>query len=215
MSRRGAAPSLVDLYIDDLYKKDYEEFSYIRKSAGSQEGIQISPYEGKIMFLLLVLQRAKVVVEIGAFVGYSTAWIGSALPEDGKLISFEINQNNFRKAQQNIAKLAFANKIKFVNAAAEEKLHKFINIGEADAFFIDAKKSDYITYLKLSTRYLKKGGLLIADNTIISRRISDKDNIINKMPEGIKLFNAKLADSSEFMSTIIKTTSGLTIGVKS
>lgn len=210
---RGVSSS-VDFYIDNLYKKDLTRFAYIRASAVSKEDIQISPQEGKIISTLLSLQKAKIVVEIGTFVGYSTAWIGSVLPADGRLVSFEINKNNFERAQQNISKLSFASKIELVNASVEDQLHAFIDAGEVDAFFIDAKKTDYITYFELSRPYLRKGGLLIADNTITSKNISNQDDIIDKMPEGIRLFNTKIANCSEFISTIIKTSSALTIAIK-
>ena len=53
---RGISSS-VDSYIDNLYKKDLAKFTYIRKSAGSKEDIQISPQEGKLISILLSLQK--------------------------------------------------------------------------------------------------------------------------------------------------------------
>ena len=206
--------SQIDAYIDGVYHEDAKKFAFIRRSTEHHDNIQISPAEGKIISLLLKLHQAKNVVEIGSFVGYSTAWIGEGLPSDGKLISFEMNQTNWEKAKHNISQLSFADKIKLVHAKAEDKLHEHVNKNEVDAFFIDAKKADYRLYLALCKIFLRKGGLLIADNTIISREISTYADVINKMPEGIKAFNKDLVACSDFTSTIIKTRSGLTIAIK-
>lgn len=197
-----------------MYKNDWRLFQHIRQSAGSKKDMQISPQEGQIISLLLQLKGAKLVIEIGALVGYSTVWIGSALPRDGRVISFEKDITCFKQARHNISKMTFSSKIKLVYGLAEEQLSGMLAEAKADAFFIDAKKSDYPMYLALAHKYLKKGGLLMADNTLLSGKRSNFNDFLKKMPCGVKKFNNDMASGETFSSTILTTKSGLTVGIK-
>ena len=82
----------VDDFIQDLYTKpDAALVDAIRRS--KEEGlpeINVSPNEGKILFMLAKICGAKRILEIGLLGGYSTIWLARAVPENGIVVSLEI-----------------------------------------------------------------------------------------------------------------------------
>ena len=82
-----------------------------------------------------------------------------------------------------------------------------------DFVFIDGKKSEYPAYLEEVLPCIAKGGLIIADNTLMCNKSHSDDDVFT-VRSGIDHFNGMIADSSLFTSTIIPTESGMTIAIK-
>ena len=109
-------------------------------------------------------------------------------------------------------------KIHFIHGPAMESLKK-LEEREApfDMVFIDADKSAYMDYLRWSNKNLKPGGLLVGDNTFslwccfMESRKKEQDEKALKI---MKQFNKEMADSGEYISTLIPTEEGLTVGMK-
>ena len=202
-------------YIRSLYCKEDSKFHDIFQSASDKRNIQLSPEEGKLLSMLIAIHKSKYVLELGTLVGYSCCWIASSLPEDGKVITLEADISRHNIAKQNFAKMPFANKITAVHADAIDFL-KNLNLDyKFDAIFIDAKKSDYPLYLKLSYPFLKIGGLIIADNTLLFGSIlEDSMPKYHKKWQAIKDFNIEISDQQKYKSLIFPTNDGLAVSVK-
>jgi len=125
----------------------------------------IGPVKGKFLAETLRKYNVLKVLEIGTLVGYSAILIASNLPHHGRVFTIEINPQSARSAENNILKAGMTHKIK-------------IHIGNAlivipeieerfDMVFIDAEKTEYLDYLKLSEQKLKQNGVLFADNVKI------------------------------------------------
>ena len=154
-------------YLRMLYCKESANFADVFETAENKKDIQLSPEEGKLLSMLLSIHKARYVLEIGTLVGYSCCWIATALPEDGKIITIEVDKMRFEMARQNFSKTRFEKKITAINADAISYLQNLKIDYELDAVFIDAKKEDYCTYLELTYPLIRKGGLIIADNTFL------------------------------------------------
>ncbi len=150
--------------------------------------IHIPIYLGRILYLLAKIQRAKKILEIGTLGGYSTAWLASALPSDGHLISLELDPFHADIARKNLDQ-----NVKILSGHAVDLLAKLYHEKEGpfDLIFIDADKENYSLYLDWSIQLSRPGTLILIDNLI------PKGNTIgtpsNEEGKALYLFNDYLA----------------------
>ncbi|MDF3047529.1 MAG: mycolic acid cyclopropane synthetase family protein [Candidatus Midichloriaceae bacterium] len=204
-----------DEYINTLFAPEDDLLQDITHSQTDAEfSMQISPYEGKIIYLLLKMIGAKDVVEIGMLAGYSATWIARALPDDGKLYSFERTAHAVDKYKRKIAGSKIEPRIEFIVGDARENLVEFNT--QVDAVFIDADKASYPEYFKHAKRILKQGGLLIADNVFLFGNAYEEPlrHAKSVVIQNIKQFNKLVAQNIDFESVILPTSEGLLIARK-
>jgi len=199
-------------YIQSIFATEDEELLKIKNSVAKDKlKMQIGPDEGKLIYTLLKLKKAKTVIEIGTLVGYSTLWIAKALPEGGKVISIEKSAEHYNLAKANLEHSSQKHKISLVNADATEFLSTCSTT--VDAIFIDADKTSYPKYLNYSNKLLNQDGLVIADNVFLWDSVFDKSiQIDQEMVKAMQEFNLSL--TKDFESIIIPTAEGLAIGIK-
>jgi len=122
---------------------------------------------------------AKKTLDIGVFTGYSAMTIALVLPDDGKVVACDINDENFKVGLPFIKEAGVDHKIDFRVGPAIDTLKKLIDNGESETFdfsFIDADKENYDNYYELSLKLLRKGGVLCFDNVLWSGTVCDPDN---------------------------------------
>ncbi len=176
--------------------------------------MHIGPDEGKLLATLLSLIQAKRVVEIGTLGGYSTLWIARALPEKGQVFTLEKDANMASFARNIFAKSDCAERITLIEGDAHETLLSLDIV--ADAIFIDADKAGYPFYLDWAEKHVRKGGLIIGDNTFLHGEVfleEPKKQSASKH-QAMREFNQRLADSSKYQSILIPTSEGMTIAIK-
>ncbi|MFX0182603.1 MAG: O-methyltransferase [Candidatus Hodarchaeota archaeon] len=132
--------------------------------------------EGKFLYILTKLIRAKRILEIGTSFGYSTIWLAAAMKDakiDGKVISFDVLPEKIEKAQFNLNSAGLADFVDLVQGDAMEFIQ---NSSESfDMVFLDADKEDYPAFFKLCLPKLRPGGVILSDNVIDCPEIH-KDN---------------------------------------
>lgn len=131
--------------------------------------MQVGLLEGRLLALLVALSGAKRVVEIGTFSGFSALAMASALPEDGKLITCDVDPRATELAKRYWAESPHGKKIEFRLGPAAETLDKIE--GPFDLVFIDADKAGYKTYWEKTLAKLRAGGLIVVDNVLWSGRV--------------------------------------------
>src|SRR5579875_2666119 len=130
--------------------------------------IDVSPTQGKFLYLLANMQRAKRILEVGTLGGYSTIWLARALPEDGRLVTLEIEKRHADVARENLKRAGVAARVEQRVAPAAESLAALVKEGAEpfDLIFIDADKPNNPVYLDWAMRLARQGTLVIVDNVI-------------------------------------------------
>ena len=126
----------------------------------------IGPEKGRILDNAVSKKMPKLILEIGTLVGYSAIRMARLLTEEGRIICVEKNPESASKAERNIERAGFAEKVKVVVGDAKKVIPTLDRI--FDFVFIDAEKKEYLIYLKLVEKKLRKGGVVVADNALIS-----------------------------------------------
>ncbi len=129
------------------------------------------PLEGAFLRMLVQLVDARRILEIGMFTGYSTLAMAEALPEDGELISCELDRDHCAIAKSFFDRSPHGGKISVVLGPALDSLETMD--GPFDLVFLDADKENYVHYYEKTLALLRSGGLLVADNTLWSGRVVD------------------------------------------
>lgn len=161
-------------------------------------GINVSGVEGKLLQVLALTVGAKRILEIGTLGGYSGIHLARALPEDGKLITLEIDPHHAEVAHRNFERAGVSHKVEVRLGPASDTLRQ-LAVDEApqfDLIFIDADKGGYTEYLGLSLPLLREGGLLLGDNTL-------PDAVLTQEDSGTKCYNAAVAVHPELTSIVI------------
>jgi predicted O-methyltransferase YrrM len=130
--------------------------------------IQVSPAQGKLLHLLARSIGARSVLEFGTLGGYSTIWLGRALPEDGRLITLEASSEYADVAEASIARAGLAGRVEVRRGPALDALPELEREGAGpfDLVFIDADKIHTPDYFAWSLGRARSGALIVADNVV-------------------------------------------------
>lgn len=208
----------VESYVTNLFVQESEAQKNIRermKQIG-KAGIAVSPIEGKLLFVLTKLVGARRVLEIGTLYGYSGVCFANAVSPSGRVVTIEKNASYFAEAAKSFADCGVSEKVHQHLGDAREVLLSLDQSELFDIAFIDANKSAYFDYLKAVIPRVRKGGLIIGDNTLLF------GEVLKASPEGVsqaqwnamREFNRELADPSRYCSLLVPTAEGMTVAMK-
>jgi len=120
---------------------------------------------GNFLKILIKLLRAKWIVEVGTFTGYSALQMAEALPKDGEIHTCELMEKHVKTAQSFFDRSDYGNKITIHQGSALNSLEQ-LQAGSFDMAFIDADKTNYLEYYQRCLALIKKGGVIILDNML-------------------------------------------------
>jgi predicted O-methyltransferase YrrM len=172
--------------------------------------IQISPDNGKFLYLLIKMIRAKRVLEIGALAGYSTIWMARALPGDGKITTLEISEKHAEEASSNYKIAGLEGKIELMFGSAMDLLDKLQN-EKFDLAFIDADKENSSNYFDKVIGCMNPGGIIACDNTLKHGKVVEENP--DDGTKGILNYNKKVASDPRVESLLVSISDGLTISL--
>jgi predicted O-methyltransferase YrrM len=137
-------------------------------AAAGLPSIDVSAPQGKLIHLLARMTGARKALEIGALGGYSTIWLARALPDDGKLVTLEVNERHAAVARENVARAGLAGKVEVRTGRALAILPKLEAEGLApfDFIFIDADKTHNPEYIDWALRLARPGTAIVVDNVV-------------------------------------------------
>jgi len=131
--------------------------------------MQVGHLEGAFLRLLVRLTRARRILEIGTFTGYSALAMAEGLPPGGRLVTCDINPETTRIARTFWNRSTHGRKITSRLGPAADSLKKLK--APFDLVFIDADKENYANYWKACVPKLRRGGLIAVDNVLWSGRV--------------------------------------------
>src|SRR5210317_932454 len=193
-------------YIDNFGLKLHpvqQEIIDYNNTLGDIKRMQVDPYQCHFLHLIIKISNIKNVLEIGTFTGLSALSILLALPDDGKLIALDKNEETNKIA------LNFFKKAKTIIKPALESLNELKNT-KFDMVFIDADKMNYKEYYERSLEKVNKGGLIIIDNVLWHGEVADEDNL-DKYTVNIREFNTYVSKDKRVEQIIVPLGDGMTI----
>lgn len=178
--------------------------------------MQISPEQGQFMALLIELIAAQKTLEIGVYTGYSSLAVALALPQNGRIVACDINEEWTAIAQRYWQKAGVASKIQLRLAPALQTLDELIAADEKESFdfaFIDADKENYFAYYEKSLILLRRGGLILIDNTLWGGAVADPADERNST-RAIRNLNGLLFQDKRITLSLVPIGDGLTLARK-
>jgi predicted O-methyltransferase YrrM len=197
----------VDHYIDDLLVPADPVLLDVLSSTerAGMPPIQVSPSQGKLLYLLARFGRARRILELGTLAGYSTVWMARALPADGRLITLESDPAHAEVARANLDRAGLAGRVEVLVGPALRTLPQLLSRGEQpfDLVFIDADKINYAAYLQLVLPLTRPGSLIVADNVVRDGHVLDPAPG-DESARGARAFNAALAAEPRVDATVLQ-----------
>lgn len=168
--------------------------------------IAVSAPQGKLLHLLARSIGARRVLEVGTLGGYSTIWLARALPEDGHLVTLEIDEDHARVARANLARAGLAGRVEIrlgpaldtMPALADEGLEPF------DLVFIDADKDNIPVYFDWAVKLSRPRAVIVTDNVVRNGALVDADTTDPRVL-GVRAFHEMLSSRPDVEATTIQT----------
>jgi caffeoyl-CoA O-methyltransferase len=167
----------VEQYAEDHTSPDGELFERLaaethEKTTAPQ--MMVGRLEGRFLGTLVRSLRARRVLELGTFTGYSSISMALALPAGGRIVTCDVNEETTAIARRYAEEAGVADRIDYRLGPALETVAGLD--GPFDLVFIDADKPNYVNYYDATMPLLADGGLMVVDNTLWSGQVADPDD---------------------------------------
>jgi predicted O-methyltransferase YrrM len=201
----------VDDYVSSLLSPHDEALdqAIARAVEAGLPAIQVSPPQGKLLAILARSIGARSVLEFGTLGGYSTIWLGRALPDDGRLITLEADPAYAEVAGASIERAGLSGLVEIRVGPALEAFPALEQEGAGpfDLVFIDADKVNTPAYFSWSLERTRSGGLIVADNVVRGGALADESDT-DPAIVAQRGFHEMLAAEPRVEATTIQTVGG-------
>jgi len=181
-----------------------ELISVTQERFGRQARMLSGQLEGTVLQMLIASMKARRILEIGTFTGFAAQMMAAALPEDGELITCDIDPKATEVARNFFDRSPHGNKISLREGPAIETMRALDP--SFDLVFIDADKESYIAYYEESLRLLSPRGLIAVDNVLWSGRVLDPKE---ESDRAIVAFNEHVSRDERVTNVILTVRDGL------
>ena len=184
---------------------------------GRGEGLPLVHADtGALLHAFARASSAGRILEIGTAIGYSTIWLASALPDDGMMITMEMDGERAARARANLTEANLDDRVSVMVGDATKFLHKVS--GPFDLIFQDSDKKLYEPMLDRLIALLRPGGMLLTDNVLWSGEVIPgyvaKPRHDAADTEAIAAYNRRLAADARLFTTFVQVGDGLSVSVK-
>ena len=201
----------VSLRESDVMRRLREETAKMREG-----GMQVSPEQGQFMSFLVEALGVRRALEVGVFTGYSSLAVATAMPEGGRLVACDLNEQwtsiarrYWREAGvEDRIDLRLGNAVETLAALSREGLD-----GTFDFAFVDADKEGYVEYYERCLSLLRRGGIAAFDNVLWDGRVAKPDDH-SASTEAIRKLNDHLTRDERVTLTMLPIGDGLTLARK-
>lgn len=172
-------------------------------------GMQSAQEQGPLLAFLVRLTRARHIVEVGTFTGFSALSMARALPADGRLIACDISEEWTAYGREAWNKAGVADRIDLRIAPALDTLRAMPEEPHIDLAYLDADKGNYIPYWEELVPRMRLGGLVVADNVLFHGGVTDP--AATGSAAAIKEFNDHVSADPRMDSVLLTVADGLTL----
>ena len=166
--------------------------------------------QGRLLKVLTSMLMPQNILEIGTFTGYSALCIAEGAPDTSKIVTVEIDDEMESFIRKYFQESEYGHKIELKIGDAIELMHDYED-NYFDLIFIDANKRDYCSYYNIAFDKLRKGGVILADNTLWNGKVIDPKFQNDDQTKGVLKFNSLIKEDSRIDKVILPIRDGLTI----
>jgi caffeoyl-CoA O-methyltransferase len=188
--------------VDQVFR-DLKEETYAKMS---NPGMQVGEVEGTFLRFLVLMTKARTVLEFGTFTGYSALMMASALPPKGKLFTLDLDPVAVAIARKYFDLVPYGKKIKVIMGDARKTVDQIK--GPIDLAFIDADKEAYDIYYEATLKILRPGGIIAFDNMLWYGKVLDppKDD---RDAQAIVAMNEKIRNDKRVENVLLTVRDGI------
>lgn len=183
---------------------------------GRRDGIPIvQPEAGALLHVLALSSGARRVLEVGTAIGVSTLYLARALPADGQVVTFEIDEQRQAAARTYLERAGVLDRVDLRLQDAREGLAELNE--PFDMAFVDGVKAQYGQYFDGVIPLLRPGGVLAVDNVLMSGTVAENRSDGHWTEEQIataREFNRRLLSDPQLAATLTPVGDGVLVAVK-
>jgi len=170
---------------------------------------QVPPEQGLALRMLTRIVAPSRVLEIGTFTGLSAMLIAEGMGQGGQMLCLDINPETGALAKAHWKRAGLGDRISLEIGPASEALDSLAG-DRFDMVFLDADKPGYIGYFEAVLPMLDRGGLIVADNTLLRSTVIDS-NEVGETASALRAFNEHVAKHPAVDTVILPVYDGLTL----
>ncbi|HET8667121.1 MAG TPA: O-methyltransferase [Terriglobales bacterium] len=208
----GITNPAVEEYLYRLIPERDPVLSEMEQIASERRIPIVGPLVGRLLHQIAEMIGAKNVFEMGSAIGYSTIWWARALSDGGRVIYTDGDRNNADQARRFFERAGVPDRIDVRVGDAMEILSE--SKAEYDIIFNDVDKEDYPRVFRVAVPRLRKGGLLISDNTLWHGDVADPEFDNDERTRAIREFNRLMYESKDLLTTILPLRDGIAVARK-
>ena len=169
----------------------------------------IGPAVARLIALQVMISGAKRIFEMGSAIGYSTIWIARAAGPKAEVFYTDGDPENARRASEHFRRAGVAKRIRIQTGDALDLLKK--SRGTFDLIFCDVNKDQYPAALRLAVPKLRRGGLIIADNTLWNGKVARGAAPNDSNTRSIQQFNQLIYGTPGLFPVLLPLRDGVTL----
>jgi caffeoyl-CoA O-methyltransferase len=201
----------VEAYAEEHTTPDGELFERLAAETAEKTTapeMMVGRLEGQFLRVLVRSLRARRILELGTFTGYSSISMALALPAGGRVITCDVNKETTAIARRYAQEAGVADRIEYRLGPALEAIAQLD--GPFDLVFIDADKPNYINYYEATLPMLAEGGLIVVDNTLWSGRVIDEEDT-EETTQAIRALNDHVSADPRVENVLLTVRDGMNL----
>ena len=168
--------------------------------------------QGRLLTMLAQMTRARKVLEIGTFTGYSAICLAYGIPEDGHVDTLEINDELEGIIREGWERAGVSGRISLHLGDALETLRALTAQGKVyDLVYIDANKREYCAYYDLLIGLVRPGGVILVDDVMLGGKVYEEHPSCDKQTRGLLAFNDMVMADGRVETVMLPLRDGLSI----
>jgi len=190
-----------------------DEVAREAEAMGEISVMQMAPEQGALTTLLVRALGATNAIEVGSFTGFGTISIAAGLPEQGKLIACELDEDYAQIIRRNVDRAGLGERVEIRTGPALDTLRAITDEDHFDFVFIDADKPTYPDYYEEAIRLLRPGGVVMVDNVFRKGQVID-DSFEDDSTAATRVLNDRIANDDRVQAAMIGVADGITLALK-